>query len=221
MTTALVLSAVLVSAVALLVRAELRQDTRGIWTFKPIASAAFVAIGALGFAHGPGARLYSALVLAGLVLSTAGDLLLIRAAAPRLFSLGLVSFLLAHVAYSLAFSVTAAIGWVDAAVAVPLLLVAVVLFLRFKANLGPMKIPVAAYMVVISFMVDRALGVAASPSIGALASALIAGGAISFYISDLMLAWNRYAAAFRLNRLSLIFYYGGQAAIAFSAFVVI
>jgi len=46
---------------------------------------------------------------------------------------------------------------------------------------------------------------------------MIALGAILFYVSDVILAVARYVRPFRYNRISLAFYYAGQALIALAA----
>jgi hypothetical protein len=46
---------------------------------------------------------------------------------------------------------------------------------------------------------------------------MILTGALLFYISDIMLAANRFWKPWRYNRISLAFYYGGQLLIALAA----
>jgi uncharacterized membrane protein YhhN len=210
----------LVVSLALLVRAELREHKRGIRLFKPVASASFIAIGILALVLQAADGFYAAVVLIGLFLSAAGDMFLIRADRRRLFAAGLVSFLLAHLAYSVAFATISTFTWIDLPVALVLIVVIILLYRQFEPNLGSMKVPVLVYMLVISFMVHRATAATIGGDAAGLAAWLATGGAVAFYLSDVMLAWNRYARPFRFNRLSLLLYYGGQAAIAFSAFFV-
>ncbi|MFW5777416.1 MAG: lysoplasmalogenase [Spirochaetota bacterium] len=210
--------ATMLVALAFLLRAEFRPDQRRIWIFKPIASISFIAIGVVGAATAADAsdEAYRVAILVGLVLCAVGDVFLIPADNKRAFTFGLVSFLLGHLAYSLAFILVSAFQWVDLLVAVPLIGVIAVLYRRFTPNLGSMRVPVAAYMVAISFMVSRGAAVVLSGGVALTGAWLALGGALAFYGSDVMLAWNRYATAYRLNRLNLVLYYGGQAAIAAS-----
>jgi len=124
--------------------------------------------------------------VAALVLSLAGDVFLML---PRdLFVPGLVSFLLAHLAYVAGLRVDGGTGAAlvvavsgVAAVAVPLgrhILRAV----RRGAH-PPLGGPVAAYMTVISVMVACAL---------ATGDPLAALGASLFFVSDALIAWNRF-----------------------------
>lgn len=222
---AIVPSTVLIVALAILVPAEIAGTKSLIRWFKPVASASFVAVGVIGLVVGRTgtdgtAVAFGVVVVLGLLLSAAGDVFLIGADRPKVFTLGLVAFLLAHIAYSAAFVLVSRFAPTDILTAFPLALVVLFLYRRFGPNLGSMRGPVLAYMLVISFMVSRAAAVPRANAIAVLPAWLVAGGALAFYVSDVMLAWNRYASPFRLNRLSLVFYYGGQAAIAWSVVVV-
>lgn len=87
------------TALVALLLAEYRGFRPGIWIAKPLASLGFlggaVYLGALDGCYG-------ATLFAGLVLSFVSDVLLIPKK-PLVFRLGIVSFLLAHVAYIAAF----------------------------------------------------------------------------------------------------------------------
>jgi uncharacterized membrane protein YhhN len=68
--------------------------------------------------------------------------------------------------------------------------------------------PVAAYMVVISAMVASAIGTA---------EPLAVGGAVLFYTSDALIAWERFVASRRWHRLAIIVtYHLAQAGLALS-----
>ncbi|TFG38532.1 MAG: lysoplasmalogenase [Syntrophobacterales bacterium] len=95
---------------------------------------------------------YYHLLLAGLILCLVGDFFL---ALPQrgMFLAGLISFLLGHVLYILAFfSVAELRGLIWPGVAVVLLISGSV-FLWLRPHLGGMKIPVFFYVVIISLMV--------------------------------------------------------------------
>jgi uncharacterized membrane protein YhhN len=120
-------------------------------------------------------------LLAGLVASLAGDLLLLP---PRRFVRGLVAFLLAHVAYLVAFAAVGVDpGWLAAGAVVAAGMLATagrVLVREARAvGLGP---PVAAYAVAITLMAITATGTGQP--------AAIAGGWL-FVASDTMLGWAR------------------------------
>jgi uncharacterized membrane protein YhhN len=130
---------------------------------------------------------------------------------------GLVSFLVGHVFYVFAFLQLA--GFNFPALAGTLLTVAVSynVYKWLNPHLGNMKIPVVFYIVVISAMLCSAwaiLGVSALAKEGRL---LLFIGALSFYVSDLFVARDRFLKNEFLNRImGLPLYYAGQFMIAFS-----
>jgi uncharacterized membrane protein YhhN len=143
-------------------------------------------------------------VLAGLCLSLAGDALLLSARRPA-FLAGLVAFLLAHLAYAVAFAGRSAPpAWLLLPLAAALALVLRWLWPR----LGSMKGPVMAYCLVISAMLFLALGVD-RPEVRI--------GAVLFYLSDLTVARDRFVAEERVNRVvGLPLYYAAQLLLALS-----
>jgi hypothetical protein len=66
-------------------------------------------------------------------------------------------------------------------------------------------------------MVSRAVSTLASPLFSGTQAALIILGAVLFYVSDLILAAARFWRPWKYNRISLVFYYGGQTLIALAA----
>ncbi len=182
----------------------------GVWLAKPLASTAFIAVALAADAL---ATPYGSAILAGLVLSWLGDVLLIPRGSRKVFLAGVASFLLGHVAYTIAF---VAHG-VDpkAAVAAALVVIALaVLVLRWLSpHVGPdMKLAVPAYVLVISLMVVAAVG-----TYSLLGNAWIPVGAIGFYLSDLSVARDRFVAEEFVNRIwGLPLYYAAQVALAWS-----
>lgn len=161
---------------------------------------------------------YRAAMIAGLACSVAGDLFL--EASPRtLFLPGLVSFLVAHVFYVLAYaSDTRAI---EPLRAIPAYTYGVGLVVLLLPGLGPMTIPVAVYALVICTMLWRA-----SARVGHASARLAVLGAITFAASDSLIAIGRFGGhlvdeALRTStpwRLAIMTtYWLGQWAIAASA----
>ena len=194
-----------VAAVAVLVAAHLAAEARGAPALRAItkvaASLGFVAVALLGGVRGG----FGAGILAGLALSVAGDALLLSERRPA-FLAGLVAFLLAHVAYAAAFAGAAR----PAAWAAMPLAAALALVLRWLwPHLGSMKVPVLAYCLVISAMVFLALGVD-RPEVRV--------GASLFYLSDLLVARDRFVRPGLRNRLfGLPLYYAAQVLLALAA----
>lgn len=136
-------------------------------------------------------------ILAGLIFSLSGDVLLIfQEVDKQYFILGLSSFLLAHIAYGWAFTKTyrndhevsllRQQGWL-------LVLVvgyAVYFFSRISPSLGGFTAPVMAYTVTIAVMMLLALnryGKVSSKSFW-----WVVAGAVFFTTSDSILAWNKF-----------------------------
>jgi uncharacterized membrane protein YhhN len=146
-----------------------------------------------------------------LVLSLAGDVFLML---PRdLFVPGLASFLLGHVAYivgllSMDTSVAGlVVGVAIIAIALPLLGVRILRAVRTGSE-PALAVPVAAYILVISAMVIAA---------GASGSAIALAGAVSFYVSDALIAWTRFIQPLAWGRVAvMVTYHAAQVALVAS-----
>ena len=199
--------ALTIVALAALLASEYADSRAGKWVFKPLASTGFLVA-----AWGAGAldSGYGRWIFLGLVLSFGGDVLLIPKASAS-FLAGLVSFLLGHVAYAVAF---AARGldpvWVVAAAVPAAVAVWAVLRWLMPHVESKMKGPVYAYVGVITAMVLFAAG-----TVGAAGRPLILLGALSFYVSDLAVARERFVSHTFWNRAwGLPLYYGAQLVLA-------
>lgn len=153
---------------------------------------------------------YGVFIFVGLVFSWFGDLFLSYSG---MFLYGLVSFLLGHVMYCVAYASYAirpkqsAIAF--AIVALPILGVAAWLFPNVE---GGMRIPVMAYMIVISSMLLLSAGL-----IGLRGGVIAFVGALAFWLSDIFVARGNFVTADMWNGLiGLPLYFGGQALLAIS-----
>jgi uncharacterized membrane protein YhhN len=209
-------TALLVLALALLAGllvAEKQSRTGPVLTFKTPLSALFVAA-ALIQPHP--IQSYYRWVLAGLVLGLVGDVCL-ALKGNRAFRAGLISFLLGHIMYVVAFvGLTRPLDWL-----IPgyLLIVAVSLgvFWWLWPHLGSMLVPVCLYIVVISVMMAAAWVAFLNPELAPKGAWALFLGALCFYASDIFVARDRFLKSQFLNRLlGLPLYYGGQFLIAFS-----
>lgn len=176
---------------------------------KLIASTAFIA---LGVRAGALESLFGKLILAGLVFSWCGDMLLIGTS-ERNFLAGLVAFLLGHVAYVSAFVAHGyRRSWVLVA-AVPITAIAIAVWTWLEPyTAADMSIPVRAYIAVISLMVIFAIGTRGSGG-----TWLIVAGAAMFFLSDLSVAALRLVQTeYATYVLGLPLYYAGQVCLALS-----
>lgn len=215
--SALYLVPALAVAVCLLVRAEILKIKRQIYLFKPISTLLVLAMALLSFLEPTRNLVYSMGVLLGLLLSFGGDMALMFQVNRKAFMLGLALFLLAHVAYTVVFALLGRFSAWDILSTVILAAAGVGLYRLFQANLGTMRVPVIVYILVISAMASRAVSTSVSPVFSGRQAAFILVGAALFYVSDIILAAARFWRPWRYNRISLLFYYGGQTLIALAA----
>jgi uncharacterized membrane protein YhhN len=186
---------------------------KGKMPVKTILSCLFI-IAAIVQAHPiPG---YYYLLLLGLIFCLGGDVFLVLPQ-DRMFLLGLVSFLLGHVFYVICFFYVADVGqwtWIGGLV---VLAVSGGVFFWLRPHLGNMLLPVIAYIVVITIMVVGAWTVLGDAGLNYPGRLLVFIGAVSFYLSDLFVARDRFLKAEFTNRLiGLPLYYGAQFMLAFS-----
>ena len=159
---------------------------------------------------------YYYFLILGLIFCLGGDVFL---ALPRekMFLFGLVSFLLGHLLYVICFFYVADISqwtWIGCLVG---LLVSGLVFFWLRPHLGSMLIPVIAYIIVITVMVIGAWTVLGDTQLNDAGRLLVFIGAVSFYLSDLFVARDRFLKSEFTNRLiGLPLYYCGQFLLAFS-----
>lgn len=201
----------------LLIRSEIRDERKWIYLFKPIATITVIIIASLSLFKEGTHNHYSTLILVGLLFSLGGDMALMWPKNLKAFRLGLASFLLAHIVYTVAFfsiGVASVSDWLPIII---IILVSGVFFKVIRSGLEKMMVPVIAYIIIITLMVASAIIFNGTEGIGVTSGLLVLAGAILFYISDLILAANRFWNPWQYNRISLAFYYSGQLLIALSA----
>lgn len=148
----------------------------------------------------------------GLVFGAAGDLLL--EASPGLFLVGLGAFLVGHVLYVVAFVRDE--RRLRLARALPPFAFGVAMLAILWPGLGPLRVPVTAYMLVICAMGWRAAAACIEP--GRPAAWLATAGAVLFLASDTTLGIRKFLAPFPGDRVVIMAtYWGAQLLIALSA----
>ncbi|MEF9943405.1 MAG: lysoplasmalogenase [Burkholderiaceae bacterium] len=182
-----------------------------VYVFKPLATILILVLALFGMVVEPSR--YAIAVVVGLVFSLAGDVFLMLPS--DRFREGLASFLLAHIAYLVAFTV--AVGW--ASPAWPYLAWAV-LAVPLVSRLWPgvprqLRPAVGVYMLVLLAMAAQAMSRALA--LGDAAAWLAAAGAVLFVVSDYSLALDRFTRRFvAAPALVHVTYYAAQWLIALS-----
>lgn len=192
-------------ATAALVALHLLGERRGATALRAAgklgASAVFVASAVAIGTTGPFRRA----ILVALALSAIGDALLLSRRKPA-FRAGLVAFLLAHVAYAVAFW---PVSRLSAIAALGTLLVTAPVLRWLWPVAGELRPAVAAYVIVIAAMVWLALGVD---------QGVVRAGAVLFWLSDLTVARDRFVRPGFANQLvGLPLYYAAQLLLASAA----
>jgi uncharacterized membrane protein YhhN len=181
-----------------------------VYLCKPLTTAILLLLAALATsAHGPR---YQVAIVVGLACSLVGDVMLML---PRdRFVSGLAAFLLAHLAYLVAFA-TGVPLMAAPTLMLPLLAIGIVLLRLLWPSLGKLRGPVLGYAVAILLMVWQAWGRNwVAPSEGAL---LAAAGATLFMLSDAILALNRFRRPWSGAQIAIMTsYVAAQALIALS-----
>lgn len=178
------------------------------YVFKPLAVAALIAA-ALTMEVDDAAQ--RAWFVAALGFSLGGDVFLMLRR--DLFVAGLGSFLVAHLCYIAGFAVAGVSPVRAGAAAIVAVMVASVALRRILWSLDQgskraLKAPVVAYAIAISAMVAAAVGAG-----GVVAPA----GAVSFYVSDFLIAWSRFVLDFAgAKTLIIVTYHLAQLALVAS-----
>lgn len=204
-------------AVIWLIRASFAGQQKQVYIAKPLATLLVIAAAGMAFLAPNQHPVYTFGILIGLILSLGGDIALMFSDRPKAFLIGLVFFLLAHIAYTAVFSLLGRFSIGDILSAAILILIGVAFYRLIRPGLGAMKAPVIGYMLVISLMVNRAFSTFASPIFSSGQAWMISMGAVLFYLSDMILAANRFWKPWRFHHWSLALYYAGQFLLAVAA----
>ncbi|MBN2225231.1 MAG: lysoplasmalogenase [Deltaproteobacteria bacterium] len=208
----------LVISVSLLVRLEIKKQKKGIYSAKPISTILVIVTCLLSLFDIGASVPFTLSILLGLLFSFGGDMALMFQERATYFRAGLVLFLVAHIVYGGAF-----VSFAGSVPQFPLIAalffgLGTAIYLLLLPGLGKMKVSVGLYILIISFMAAAAVSTLYSPDITPKTAILVTAGSLLFYISDVILALNRFRFPMKYNRLSLIPYYAGQFMIAVSTY---
>jgi uncharacterized membrane protein YhhN len=169
------------------------------FVFKPLATLCVIGVAVgRGAPDGAGATARR-WVLAGLVLSLAGDVALLWPAEG--FLPGLVSFLLAHLAYLVAFTRQQRFGAWWPAFAGYALVAGMILWRLWPGVPGALQVPVIAYVLCLASMAAQA---AVLWRRGEARGAVLALGGLLFVASDALLATNKFGGPLPLASLWIL-----------------
>jgi uncharacterized membrane protein YhhN len=172
---------------------------------KTAASAAFVILGFVRWSAGDPIDTW---LIAALALCAAGDICLLS---ERTFDVGLISFLLGHLAYVAGFAVALPIGNWPLLILIPIAASGAIALRWLWPQLGRRRISVTAYIIAISIMVWGGISAFSEGTLPWTAAA----GAVLFYLSDLAVARQRFVREDFINRaVGLPIYYLGQLLLA-------
>jgi uncharacterized membrane protein YhhN len=157
---------------------------------------------------------YSTFVMVGLAFSMVGDVCLL---APRGFVAGLASFFVAHLCYIAAFGAGARDEAAGAALLAPFLALGAVLIGVLWRRAKDLRLPVVAYVAVITVMGWQAARRASAPATPEPSGMFAVGGALAFMTSDGLLAFDRFVRPFRTADAAVMAtYYAAQTLIGLS-----
>ncbi len=202
----------IVISAALAISGEHRGPQRLTYIFKPLTLVLIILLAAVP--KYPVTHLYRYLIIGGLVCSLVGDTFLLKKSR---FVQGLLSFLVAHILYIVAF-VNASGGKFSSWAAWLFVIHGGAMLRWLWPGLGKMKVPVVVYMLALLFM--AVAGTSWSLQSGGWrgnGAYLVGIGAILFVISDSILAVDKFRQSFRSAQLLiLITYFAAQLLIALS-----
>ena len=203
---------------AVFIYSEYKRNMFAAVFLKGAASLIFVVIGFIGY-KAVGQTEISRLVLFGLILGAAGDILLnIRYLTAGLktffFVTGTIAFFAGHIMYLAALIMTSDCFAVSAAVAAGITVILWIIVERKTIVALPLKILGGLYIAAVVFMACVAVGNAVS--VCSTGRILFAAGAVLFLISDMILILNTFGKNPKMfwSGICLSLYYPGQLLIA-------
>lgn len=152
----------------------------------------------------------------GILFSLAGDILLMISL-ERMFMFGLIAFLLAHISYLVGFQneLMTVTAWsfiliLILSISAVRVMRRIVSAIRTKGQIRLVN-PIILYSIVITVMLYAAMTTISNPEWRTSASFFVSVGAFLFYLSDLILAWNKFVSPIKNGRmLNIAAYHLGQ-----------
>jgi uncharacterized membrane protein YhhN len=205
-----IMSLLVLLSASLHIRAEYSGPRWQVYVFKPLTTTLIIILALM--ATEPVSPFYQATIVIGLVFSLGGDIFLMLPS--DRFIGGLVSFLIAHLVYIVAFVYPSGFTFSPLFLALYLVYGGIMVW-QLWPHIGGLRFPVLIYMAVILIMGWQALG---HWSLLQTNAALLAAiGATLFVVSDSALALDRFRSRFASARfLVLSTYFSAQWFLALS-----
>lgn len=179
--TLIILSIIALISAIITIYAKLRENEAVQFIFKPLTMVAIILIAFLN--SSTPLNFYQKAILAGLIFSTIGDVFLVKD--KQFFVQGLISFLIGHICYIVAF-------WTAPNLPSGLIYLAYIGFFLtiLWKHLGKLKIPVIIYSLAIAIMSWMALSRTMENHNHQTFHAFL--GSLMFVASDSLLAYNKF-----------------------------
>lgn len=184
----ILISLIVASAVGAII-ATYHSRHRWFYVLKPLTTTLIIVVAlTMDAASDPS---YRWLIVTGLIAGMAGDIFLMLD--DRYFIGGLIAFLVGHLLYCAAFylDVAGVLYWP----LIPLLMFGIITYRVLHGNLGPMRVPVIIYTIVLITMAWLAME--RWYNLASASAAYAAIGAVIFVSSDATLALDRFRRPFR------------------------
>ncbi len=208
---------ILTGSLIFLLKSERFSDPRKRLFFKTLCSLMFWFFGWITFLYsGSGIMPFAAFMILGFTLSVIGDILL-AFDGDQCFILGLLMFFLAQISYCTSFIMR--YGFNNRSL-IFFAIIAAIAFVIFNFThlfaFGKMRILANLYLLVLSFMQANGLNGLVSAREGLTTGLLTALGALLFFMSDSVLAYEKFSkkGGLRLEKPVLITYYSAQILLA-------
>lgn len=171
------------------------QNSSWFFLFKPLTTVLVILIPVMTKTMD---KMFRRLLIVALGFCLLGDVLLMK---PDYFVYGLGAFLIAHLIFAKGF--IGVQGFQESQIVfLVLLLIGVGLYFWLYPDLGGLKYPVAAYVLVILFMVWQAIGLYLKNK--TITGGLIALGALFFMFSDSLIAVDKFKNPFEFSGLLIL-----------------
>ncbi|QNU66058.1 lysoplasmalogenase [Ruminiclostridium herbifermentans] len=190
--------------------------------FKCLSSSLFIATAIFSYKKNPSNTKFFALMLSGLVFSFGGDVFLaLDSISKDFFAIGVASFGIGHIMYSLGYSSMSKISLKDICMFLCFFIPTFLTIQWGDFEFNGMKNMIIFYAVIISFMVGKSLSMLKFYSISKKTILLMVSGSMLFFASDFVLLFSLFypnvsSAAYELRAVNLTLYYLGQGLLALS-----